>query len=148
MGFIRFHYVSWTEAERQAQEAAIKKGLAPNGAAESEEEDNDTEMDDLANETANVHIKIDTDNLQQLPLVKLPINQNVEAAYSGPETEPCPPTYSPRTEAEIDRQFEEAFLELELEEAVEAVAKIEIGDDIGNKENVDPRLIGRTDVDL
>ncbi|KAL8718962.1 MAG: hypothetical protein Q9225_003974 [Loekoesia sp. 1 TL-2023] len=130
VGFLRAHYVAWTDVEsQQQQEGAIR---AESAMHENENEDKDTEMEDLAEEMADVEIENDDTDDPSQP----------QDPSGASQFEPRPPVYSPRTEAEIDRQFDEAFLELELEEAQEAAARMEIADE-GDKENVNPDKAGQ-----
>ncbi|KAL9004494.1 MAG: hypothetical protein Q9188_002696 [Gyalolechia gomerana] len=141
--FIRAHYVEWTNAERQQrqEQPAIDDGSPPSE-NKNEDEDQDVEMEDLTEEMADVEIKQNTDNTSQarseIFTTDPPASINNNSILNSLS---LLPVYSPRTEAEIDRQIdrqlEEAFLELELEEAQEAAARMEITDD-ADKENDAP----------
>ncbi|KAL8831326.1 MAG: hypothetical protein Q9170_005351 [Blastenia crenularia] len=125
LGFIHAHYVAWNSVEGQYASNCGPAAPLPG----TREKDQDTNMMDLAGEMADVQIQDDT---------------------AAPKFEPPRQTYSPRTEALIERQFEEAFLEMELEETMEAAARMKICDEEVEKESVaaerdknEPQPLGR-----
>ncbi|KAL8938241.1 MAG: hypothetical protein Q9216_004001 [Gyalolechia sp. 2 TL-2023] len=149
VAFIRAHYVEWTDAERQQwqEQPAIDHHSMPHGYDGEQldterKEDNDMEMEDLAEEMAGVDITQDNDHALQVPF-QIYTNDPPISINNSSFLDSLPP---PRVnlaweEAEmdqqIDRQLEEAFLDLEMEETQEAAARMDINDD-ADKENDAP----------
>ncbi|KAL9593951.1 MAG: hypothetical protein Q9219_007300 [cf. Caloplaca sp. 3 TL-2023] len=119
VGFISAHYVAWTDTQKQAyQQSGYASAVQGNQQGSCS-----TEMQDLVKGVTNVHLE----------------NYINMHCYAQNEFRPsgCSPRTQARLDAEMEREMCQVLLDLDLKDAQDATARMDITDE-EEKENVDP----------